>query len=43
MKASMNELISDRALAAMLGPTIAHNEINVGRAIAFHGFQGVLQ
>lgn len=41
--ASIYELISDRAFVGMLGSSISRNEIDIGRAIALHGFQGVLQ
>jgi hypothetical protein len=43
MNASANAVISDRALVDMLGSSISSDEIDIGRAIALHSFQGVLQ
>lgn len=43
MNVSANAVISDRALFRMLGSSITGDEINIGRAITLHSFQGVLQ
>jgi hypothetical protein len=43
LSTGMNVLVSNRALVDIFGPTVPRDEIDIGRAIALHGFQGVLQ